>query len=123
MNLLEDAYKSFTENNMDYKISQVVGQLNRYIDGIRGEDFRRNYDKSGGHMKNADEFIVDMTALLNSFPDKRFNKNDIYAVINYFKKDYKMFKQYYEKSNKSFYPWFEGRMTRGQKLFKNVPKG
>ena len=123
--LLEESYKDFTENNMDYKISQVVNQLNRYIEGIRGEDYRRNYDKTGGHMKKPDEFMVDMTVLINSFPDRRFNKNDIYAVINYFKNDAKMFKQYYEKSNKcmeQFYPWFEGRMTRGQKLFKNVPK-
>lgn len=125
LHVLEDAYKDFTEHNLDYKINQVVNQLNRYIEGIRGEDFRRNYDKSGGHMKEPDEFIVDMTVLLNSFPDKRFNKNDIYAVINYFKNNVQMFKQYYEKSNKCmepFYPWFEGRMAKGQKLFKNVPK-
>ena len=122
---LEDAYKKYTENNMDYKINQVVTRLNRYIEDIRGEDFRRNYDKLGGHMRTPDAYIVDMTDLLNSFSDKRFNKDDVYAVISYFKNDPQMFQQYYDKSNKymePFYPWFEGRTKNGQKLFKNVPK-
>ncbi len=61
----------------------------------------------------------------SEFPDNRFKKDDVYLVINYFKNHKDKFKAYYEKSNKcmeQFYPWFEGRMAKGQKLFKNVPK-
>lgn len=122
--VLLDAYKEYTENNIDYKISQVVNQLNRYIEHVRGVDYRENY-KSDGKMKEPYEFIVDMQVLLTMFSDKRINKNDVYAVINYFKHNPDKFKQAYEKSNKymeGFYPWFDGRVKQGQKLFKNVSK-
>ena len=123
--LIENAYKEYTENNLDYKVIQVVDILNRYIENIRGEDFRANYNKIGGKMKEPCEFIVDMTDLLHQMGDKRFTKDDIYAVINYFKNNKSIFDSYYEHSNKcmeKFYPWFAGRMSKGQKLFKNVPK-
>ncbi len=123
--LIENAYKDYTENNMDYKIIQVVDILNRYIEYVRGEDFRANYNKTGGKMKEPCEFMVDMTELLRQMRDKRFTKEDVYAVINYFKNNKTKFDSYYEHSNKCmepFYPWFAGRMSRGQKLFKNVPK-
>lgn len=123
--LIEDAYKGYTENNLDYKIIQVVNSLNRYIEYVRGEDFRANYDKTGGKMKEPCEFIVDMTDLLHQMGDKRFTKEDIYTVINYFKNNKSIFDSYYEHSNKcmeKFYPWFAERMSKGQKLFKNVPK-
>ena len=125
LHILEDAYKQYTENNIDYKIIQVVNLISRYLDYVRGEDFRVNYNKTGGKMKTPDAFMVDMTELLRGSRDNRLTKNDVYAVMNYFKHNARIFKQYYEQSNKCmehFYPWFEGRVLRGQKLFRNVPK-
>lgn len=122
--LIESAYKDYTENNLDYKIIQVVQGLNRYIDYVRGVDYRANYDKTGGKMKEPSEFIVDMSQLLQMMPDKRITKDDVYRVIKCFKDDKSLFERYYAHSNKcmeEFYPWFDGRTKKRQKLFKNVP--
>jgi hypothetical protein len=122
---LKDAYLDYTQNSIDYKISQITGNISRYLDDVRGEDFRQNYDKTGGFMKNPDDFVVDMEMLTQYSRDDRLTKKEIYEVIDYFKTNPEKFRKYADNSNSHmdlFYSWFEGRVSKGKKLFKNVPK-
>jgi len=122
---LKDAYLDYTQNSIDYKISQITGTISRYLDDARGEDFRQNYDKTSGFMKNPDDFVIDMEMLVQYSRDDRLTKKEIYEVIDHFKNNPETFRKYADNSNSHmdlFYPWFEGRVSKGKKLFKNVPK-
>lgn len=120
---LRDTYLHYTKDSIDYKICVITTDISRYIEYVRGEDFRKNYNS--GFMKNPDDFIVDMEQLLRASRDSRMTKKEVYEVVDYFKNNPSIFRKYADASNSymdQFYPWFEGRVSKGKNLFKNVPK-
>lgn len=125
---LREDWLLYTNSDISFKVYTTAHLLSDYLYNKRGSDFRSRQGKEKNCLiKSADEFIIDMSEVLNlgrNEDERRLTKDVLYEVINYLKSHEEELSKYEKEDsqNRDFYSWLKGRTSRNQNLFKNVPK-